>query len=190
VEALHVSTAKKNARGEGAAVLFEDEATFRKDPTLYQTWAKVASQPEIPTTGGRESCKVFGAVHLFTGRFTYGMDTVFNAQTFVGFLERIVRSYYPRKVYLILDNASYHKKEEVWAFVRAEHGQLFLYFIPPYSPELNAIERVWHYVRIGATHNRYFESLWELDTSLRHTFRSIQSRPSQITGYLHPFIST
>jgi len=186
--ALHLSTAKKNAQKEGAAILYEDEASFRKDPTLYQTWARIASQPEVPTTGSRESCKVFGAVNLFNAKFTYHMDTVFNADTYISFLDQVYSAYYPRKVWLINDNASYHKKAEVWDFVRSTRGFLKLYFIPPYSPSLNAIERIWHHVRMEATHNRYFETLEELRLVLRRTFASIRARPHQIEGYLYPFI--
>jgi transposase len=116
------------------------------------------------------------------------MDTVFNAETFVPFLEQLSRFYYPKKIYMLLDNGSYHKKEEVWDFVRGERGRLSLNFFPPYSPELNAIERIWHHVRLHATHNRYFETLDDLKTTLQKTLTSIQAWPTQIQGYLNPFI--
>jgi transposase len=54
---------KKNA-DLGAALLFADEASFRQDPTLYQTWARRGHQPRIPTTGQRNTQKVFGAVDM------------------------------------------------------------------------------------------------------------------------------
>jgi transposase len=187
---LHPTQAKKNAFAERAEILYEDEASYRKDPTLYQTWSRVGSQPEIPTTGSRESCKVFGAVNLYTAQLNYRTAEVFNTETYVYFLDYLLRVYHPRKIFLIVDNASYHKNEDVWDLLREARGKLRLWFLPPYSPELNGIERVWHHVRMQGTHNRYFETLEELRKSLRRVFSSIQASPSQIRGYLAPFIYT
>ena len=49
--ALHLPESKKNAKSEGAVIVFEDEASFRQTPTLHATWAKRGSQPQIPTRG-------------------------------------------------------------------------------------------------------------------------------------------
>jgi len=100
---------KKKAKIEGAALLYEDEAFFRQDPTLYQTWARVGCQPEIPTMGQKRTLKIFGTIELFCARFLYHFQTVFNAETYIEYLEMILKKYFPRKIHLIQDNASYHK---------------------------------------------------------------------------------
>jgi len=68
-------------------LLFADEASFRQDPTLYQTWARRGSQPRIPTTGQRNTQKVFGAVDIRRPRayFIQG-EEMFNGQTYTAFL--------------------------------------------------------------------------------------------------------
>ena len=53
--ALDLPDSKKNAQREGAVVVFEDEASFRQTPTLYATWARRGSQPQIPTRGERHT---------------------------------------------------------------------------------------------------------------------------------------
>ncbi len=105
---VYVSKPKKKACAEKAALIFEDEASFRQDSTLHRTWARQGRQPEVPVTGQRQSVKIFGGVELFSARFFYHRDTVFNAETYRVFLEQIARHYYPRRVILIQDNASYH----------------------------------------------------------------------------------
>jgi len=65
-------------------------------------------------------------------------------------------------VVVILDNARWHhaKLLKPWLW---EHRHIFqLDFLPPYSPELNNIERVWKLTRCICTHNRYFSNLEEL----------------------------
>jgi transposase len=131
--------------------------------------------------------KVFGTIELYGARFLYHFQDVFNGQTYILYLERLLRSYFPCKIYLIQDNASYHKDQEVWDWLSQNRTDIEVYNLPTYSPELNALERVWHYTRRAATHNRYFVALDDLYSSLTSTFRSIQRAPSQVQGHLHPF---
>ena len=48
----------------------------------------------------------------------------------------------------------------------------WLEYLPPYSPELNPIERVWKLTRRLATHNRYFPAIEDVITAVEHTFDS------------------
>jgi transposase len=179
---------KKNAQAKRAALIFEDEASFRQDSTLHATWSRQGCQPEVPVTGQRKSIKIFGAVEIYSARFTYHRDTVFNADTYLRFLEQIARQYYPQRVLYVQDNASYHRHVEVRAWFSENRKWWTTYSLPPYSPEFNATERLWHHTRITGTHNRYFATEQELQTTLTSVFRSMQRNPEQIRGYLQPFI--
>lgn len=95
-------------------------------------------------------------MNLFTCRFTYRHDAPFNAQTYVGFLEQIVRKYAPQKVRITHDRTSYHKDDEVGDWLREHRRHIQAHLLPPYSPEFNPMERVWHHIRLSGTHNRYF----------------------------------
>jgi hypothetical protein len=66
-------------------------------------------------TGERKNVKILGAIELWRTRFDYRQDTVFNATTYLGFLEQLARRYRRQGAILIQDNASYHKDAEVWA---------------------------------------------------------------------------
>ena len=169
-------------------MLFEDEASFRQDSTLHQTWARRGQQPLVPVTGQRKSIKIFGAVELGRAKCHYHRDRVFNAETYLDFLEQLACAYYPKPTWLIQDNASYHKDGRVWEWFGANRGWLEVKNLPAYAPELNATERLWHHTRIKGTHNRYFSSEDELYGTLTRVFRSIQKDPSQIQGYLKPFL--
>lgn len=132
--------------------------------------------------------KVFGAVNLFEAKFHYhDKEEVFNAKTYLSFLEELAREYFPRKTKLIQDNASYHKETGIWEWFKENRTWLEVYQLPPYSPQFNAVERLWHYVRITGTHNRYFISREELFDTLELVLTGIQKDPDQIRGYLMPF---
>ena len=61
---------------------------------------------------------------------------------------------------MVLDNVRYHhaKRLKLWL---AKKTKLELFFLPPYSPDLNAVERAWWYMRKKITNNRYIMTLKE-----------------------------
>ena len=108
----------------------------------------------------RKSVSCFGAVSLRTGQFTRMMATVFNAVTFLRFLKRLLRrQQLGRRIVVVLDNARYHHAVLLKPFLRRYSARIRLLFLPPYSPQLAPIERVWKLTRRLATHNRYFATL-------------------------------
>jgi transposase len=108
----------------------------------------------------RKSVACFGAVSLRTGKFIRSLCVTFNAATFETFLKTLLRhrSRGTRMV-LVLDNARYHHAVLLKSLLRKYRAVLALLFLPPYSPQLAPIERVWKLVRRMATHNRFFVTL-------------------------------
>lgn len=117
-----------------------------KDPVLYHH----------PT---RKSVGYFAAVRLRDGLFVFRRETGrFNGETFWEFLKQFQHASADggHRVVAISDNAQYHRSKlhRKW---REQHAPRFgLDFLPPYSPDLNPIERVWKLTRRLCLHNRYF----------------------------------
>jgi transposase len=127
----------------------------------------------------RKSVGYFGAVRLRDGRLVFRReDESFNAHTFFEFLRELrrlaVRS--GRPVMVILDNVKYHhgSLHRDW---RERNAEAFcLDFLPPYSPDLNPIERVWKLTRRLCLHNRYFETLESVVSAVEGQFLQWASR--------------
>jgi transposase len=151
----------------------------------------VASQPHIPTRGERNTQKIFGAVRLDTAQFIYlHQQDYFQWETYVAFLDQVlVPAFYRRghRVFLIQDNASYHKKQETYQWFAQHRRYVEVFPLPPYWPELNATERIWNYTQKHATHNRYFEQPQYLCQTLFRTFRHVQRHPEDIPNLMRPF---
>lgn len=185
--AVHIPKSKKKALRDGAAILYEDEAGFRQDSTLHQTWGRKGHQPEVPVTGQRKSIKVYGVVELGRTRFQHKFAGVLNAETYLSFLKTIKPRYSRCGAVLIQDNASFHKAPVIREWYEQNSAWLLPAFLPRYWPELNATERVWHHVRVNATHDRYFASFDDLVNTLEEMLEDIRLCPQQLDGQMAPF---
>ena len=116
--------------------------------------------PVVKHAPTRKSVSMFGAVNLHSGKLVTMRAPVFNAETFQDFLRKLLRHCKKsRRMVVTLDNARYHHTQMLADLLRDYFMTLSLDFLPPYSPELNMIKRVWKLLRRLATHNQYFENL-------------------------------
>jgi transposase len=166
-------------KGPGIQLWCQDEVHFQRHSSLIRMWAPKGQQPRVVSASTRQKVGFFGAVNLKTGCLLTKEASTFNAETFGDFL-RYLLQHTQGRVYLILDNASWHKARDLRAFFMENQNRLVRIFLPPYSPELNPIERVWRITRRQVTHNRYFESVQELRTALTSHFAKWQQPNSAL----------
>ena len=121
------------------------------------------ADPVVLHAPTRKSISVFGAACVNDGRFVSHFERKFNACSFQTFLTQLVRHRRRgRKMIVIVDNARWHHAKQLKPWLKKHRDVLRLDFLPPYSPDLNPIERVWKLTRRLCTHNRYFPELEEL----------------------------
>ena len=136
--------------------------------------------PVLPHAPTRKSVACFGAVNLGNGVLVRTFCTIFNAETFQHFLRRLLRHRSARKrMVIVLDNARYHHARLLRPFLRKYRRILSLLFLPPYSPQLASIERVWKLARRLATHNRYFPTLANVLDAVNRCFDAWR-RPNRV----------
>jgi transposase len=121
----------------------------------------------------RKSIGYFGAVRLRDGKFAFRReDKVFNAESFWVFMKKLrqVSCHSGRQVLILADNARYHHAKLHADWREKCNDRFSLLFLPPYSPELNPIERVWKLTRRLAIHNRYFERIEQVSKAVESVF--------------------
>ena len=134
---------KKKAKRQGAKIFFADESGVRSDFHAGTTWAIRGETPEIRVTGQRFSVNMISAVSPRGDmRFMVVEKTVTNV-VFIAFLKRLLKDVQD-PIYLIVDGHPTHRSKQVREFVESTNGKLLLFFLPPYSPELNPDELVWN----------------------------------------------
>jgi len=108
----------------------------------------------IKTFSGRKRYNVLGALNFVTKKVTVVTnDAYITALEVCEMLRKVATEYAGRPVYIILDNARYQKCEIVTSLAM-ELG-ITLHYIPPYSPNLNLIERLWKHVK-GRLRSKYY----------------------------------
>ena len=158
-----------------------DECHFQQHGTRIRMWVPPEIKDPValhaPT---RKSVACFGAVSLQTGKLVFSFSPNFDAQTFEVFLKKLLRARSRgRRMVVVLDNARYHHAKLLAPLLYKYRRVLTLLFLPPYSPQLAPVERVWKLTRRLATHNQYFATLGEILAAVERCLRK-WTRPNPI----------
>ncbi len=165
---------------EAWELIFVDEATIRRPPTLTAQWCLVDEVPEVPTGDDHTKVPVDGAVAPLTGRTHYHIGPTLGKGEFAQFLEHWL-VYHPGKRLLVIhDRGEQHTGAPVEAIVREAEGRLRLKAQPAYSPELNPQERIWKWLRRVVTHNHWFATLQEPSAAIRNFSRYLAGVEDQV----------
>lgn len=147
---------------------FEDECHFKLTLTLIRAWFLAGTIPQIKSPVDRFKLSVYGAMGR-NGQLIILSEENFDADSFKRFLENILeKAKTDKKILLVLDNARYHHAKKLKEYINSIKDRLELFFLPPYSPDINAIEMCWKKTRRGVTHNRYFSTLKEMENELQN----------------------
>jgi transposase len=152
-------------------VLYEDECHFHQQSGKCKAWtAPEEKDPVYLLEPGRASVNVLGAVNPKDGTLYTMITDMFNAETVWEFLTMLMDKL-PGQIHVVLDNSKPHRAKRLaeWASTCADRIQLL--FLPPYTPHLNKIERVWKLARKTTTHNKYFETKELLKQVLEWQFK-------------------
>jgi transposase len=149
------------------ALVFQDEVEIHRHPSLSRMWAPVGTQPEIPAPGQNEKKVVYGGVDYATGKITYTIADSKSGMNFLLFLVALVKAYAGRKVRLVCDNGRFHHTQAIQQWLAANSDRIEIYWLPPYSPSLNLIERLWGHLKRTVLANVLFTNLDELAGAFR-----------------------
>jgi transposase len=152
-------------------VLFMDAVHPTQATKLSYGWIRKGQDKLIETTGSRTRLNIIGALSLedIGATVTENYDTI-NSESIVRFFWKLKKEHYPleKKVHLILDGAAYHRTELV--INAAKVLNIELHYLPPYSPNLNPIERLWKVMNEHVRNNIYFSSKIKFISAVKEFF--------------------
>jgi transposase len=173
---------QREAKREKARVYFGDESNIRTDYHRGTTWGVKGETPVIEKTGKRYGVNLISAVSP-AGKLRFMVtDQRVNADVFIGFLKRLLHKA-ERPVYLVLDGHPVHRSKKVKEFVEKTDGKLKLFYLPPYSPELNPDELVWNHVKAQKLGRQVIKTKDELMERTRSILRSLQKNSEKLMAF-------
>lgn len=177
---------KKRARKLNASIYFEDESGIRSDFHAGTTWALKGETPVIKVTGARFSTNMIAAVstrgHL---RFMVHKGSI-TADVICNFLNRLMHGA-QNPIFLIWDGHPTHRSKKVRECIESYDGELEVYFLPSYSPELNPTEQVWRSVKNHGVGRKTVFGPDQLKSAVIGYLRRLQKIPKIVAAFFkHP----
>ena len=170
------------ARRHKALIFFGDEAGVRSEHHAGTTWAIKGKTPIVSSTGARFGLNLISAVSS-QGEFRFmTIRGRFASAQFIEFIKRLVHGV-DRMVFLIVDGHPAHKAKKVSRFVDSIKDRFRLFFLPPYSPELNPDERVWNDLKNNGVGKQVITKPEQLHTAVISYLRFIQKSPARVRSY-------
>lgn len=159
-------------------LLFLDPVHMIHNTTKGRCWQERGRNNTLtlPSNTGRRRVNIIGAINACTKKFSgYMTEANCNRETIKVELD-IIRNHYPnnKEIIIFLDNARYQKSAEVLEY--AQSLNISLIFLPPYSPNLNLIERVWKLLKKKMRNvyrekfQEFFDALSDMCTKLDTEF--------------------
>jgi hypothetical protein len=146
------------SRGGNARVFFMDEARFGQQGTTTRVWAPRGTRPTAVKQTRYEWVYLYAAVEPSTGVSVALQAPLVNTQTMNVYLKMLSDELGPKDhAILIMDGAGWHKSRGLTV-----PENITILILPPYSPELNPVERLWAYLRSHYLSNRVFDDYQHL----------------------------
>ena len=134
--------------------MFQDEAGFGRINKPKYCWCTKGVRPSVPCHHIREYRYVYGAVEPLTGMSYFLVMPYCNTACMNIFLNELSKQFPDDIIFLCCDGAAWHKANSLQI-----PDNIRLFFIPPYTPEMNPIEQIWKEIRKMGFRNEIFATL-------------------------------
>ena len=156
-EFIKTYTELKQSKPVEEPILFIDAVHPTQETKLSYGWIRTGKDKHVSTTASRTRMNIVGAIRLgqLDKTIIAEYETI-NADSIVSFMEKTrIKLNTTAIIHFILDQSGYHRSEKVK--YAAKNLNIQLHFLPPYSQNLNPIERLWKVMNEKVRNNRFFE---------------------------------
>lgn len=168
---------------ENELILFVDGVHPQHNTSCTNVWIKKGEIKTIESNTGRKRVNLNGAYNPFSQDVLLHESDTINADTVLEMLKKI-EDFYPekKKIHIILDNASYYRNAKVTEYLKT--SPIEFRFLPPYSPNLNLIERLWKFMRKKVIHDKYYEKFSEFRKALMDFSDGLTDQRAEVKQFI------
>lgn len=173
----------KNHLKTDEAICFVDGVHPTHNSKPAYGWIKRGERKELASNTGRQRINLSGAIDIVSRKVIIHEDVTLNARSTIAFLKKIEEAYpQANRVYVFCDNARYYRNKEVEEYLKTSKIQMR--FLPPYSPNLNPIERLWKFVYENVLYNQYYEKFREFKDAVLGYLKGLADPPEDVVDRL------
>lgn len=147
-------------------------------------WIKKGQERAIESNTGRQRININGACNAATGDVIINECESVNAQSTIELFEKMKVHQPSGKLYIIADNAKYYCSNMVKLYLK-NNKRIKLIHLPPYSPNLNLIERLWKFYKKEIVYNKYYPDFSKFKNATLQYFEKIDQRKEQLRKLLN-----
>jgi transposase len=174
----------KNNLPENEVIYFADSSHPQHQTRLAYGWIEKGTRKCEKMTACQKRVNVIGAINLTDYHIEYMKVDWVNKESLREFFTQLIDANpEARKIHLMLDNAGYHKSKELTAFF--SQTKIVVHFLPPYSPNLNPIERLWKIMHEMVTYNRYYPKFIDFTEAILNFFKNIINYADKIKSRIN-----
>jgi len=158
---------------ENTMVWFSDEVYFELCSKISRTWGETGQKTIVKNnSSGGKDC-VIGAINPYEGDSFFLQWDWIDSRVVEMFLKELSELYPDKKHLIVIDNASYHKTQGNIDYPLPKNIELF--FLPPYSPDFNFIEKLWKILRDDFFNNKFFRNMTELKDYVGNVLKEVMN---------------
>lgn len=159
----------KATLNENEAIYFSDAVHPEYQSHATSGWILEGEVKTLGTTAKQERLHFIGAVELTEMHIVTKEYSTVDGASMIDFLKTLASSSKASKIHLICDNGRANKNKEVQKYLE-EQTRIEIHYLPPYSPNLNSIERLWKVMREQVTYNRLYPKFKDFTEKIREFF--------------------
>ena len=173
----------KEEKGPDDKILFMDGVHPQHNSKPSYGWIEKGIKKEIRSNTGRKRINLNGVIDIANRDVIIREDESINAQSTIKLFQEIEAKYdKATNIYIIADNARYYKCKLVTEYL--EHSRITIKHLPPYSPNLNLIERLWKFFYKKKLYNKYYDTYDKFKTTCLSFFENIKRYEEELRTLL------
>ncbi len=173
----------KTTLGEHDRSYFIDGVHVRHNSVPAYAWIPKGEERELPANTGRKRININGAIDIVDMNYVWQESDTINADSVIDTLRTLdAQNSLAHVIYVIADNARYYKSRMVRKYL--ETSKVRMIYLPPYSPNLNIIERLWKYMRSCVLHNQYYEHYAEFASAIHVFMNNVHNCAADLNSLL------
>ncbi|OKL36747.1 IS630 family transposase [Domibacillus mangrovi] len=161
-------------------LLYQDETHIRSYQSLRATWSQSGVQMKVPTYGHHAYVTVFGTVEVGTGKIVTSITSKGKQEQFLEFLQWLLKEYKEKFIILVIDGSPIHRSQLIQGFLEKNQDHLMTVRLPPYSPNLNPIERLWKWLKEQVIANKFHPTKASIEEALKCFLAEVATRPDAV----------